>query len=167
MTAAAEVNPHDRAVALAVLRDAAAASPEGDRLSLPHWSEADWGELLDVADFRRIPAGEAIIRRGTADKALFIVLDGEVEVIAHASDGLSFGRLARFGPGSVVGEQSFFDGGPRSAGAWAVRDCAVATLTPEQFAAFADTNPGLGRDFLLALGRILSLRLRRTTAKTL
>ena len=42
-----------------------------------------------------------------------------------------------------------------------------AQLTPEQFATFADANPGLGRDFLLALGRILALRLRRTTAKTL
>jgi CRP-like cAMP-binding protein len=167
MMATAEVNPGDRDAALAALRGAAAASSEGDRLSLPHWSEEDWSRLLDVADFRRIPASEAIIRRGTPDKALFIVLEGEVEVIAHASDGLSFGRLARFGPGSVVGEQSFFDGGPRSAGAWAVRDCTVATLTPEQFATFADQNPGLGRDLLLALGRILALRLRRTTAKTL
>jgi CRP-like cAMP-binding protein len=98
---------------------------------------------------------------------LCIVLDGQVEVMAHARDGLSFGRLARFGPGAVVGEQAFFDGGPRSAGAWAVGDCAIATLTPEQFAAFADANPGLGRDLLFALGRILAIRLRRTTAKTL
>ena len=160
------VSREERDAALAMLR-AAGASSEGDRLSLPHWRAEDWGALLDAAEFRRVPAGEAIIRRGTSDKALFIVLDGEVEVIAHASDGLSFGRLARFGPGSVVGEQSFFDGGPRSAGAWAVRECAVATLTPEQFAAFADAHPGLGRDLLLALGRILAQRLRRTTAKTL
>jgi len=167
MKATAEVNPQDRDAALASLRGAAASSSEGDRLSLPEWSDEDWGELLDVADFRRIKAGEAVIRRGTSDQALFIVLDGEVEVIAHASDGLSFGRLARFGPGSVVGEQSFFGGGPRSAGTWAVRDCMVATLTPAQFAIFADANPRLGRDLLLALGRILALRLRRTTAKTL
>ena len=147
---------------------AGGAAAGGDGLSLPNWSDADWERLLDAAGFRRIAAGEAVILRGTPDRALCIVLDGEVEVMAHASDGLSFGRLARFGAGSVVGEQSFFDGGPRSAGAWAVRDCTVATLTPEQFTAFADAHPGLGRDLLLALGRILSaIRLRRTTAKTL
>jgi CRP-like cAMP-binding protein len=66
-----------------------------------------------------------------------------------------------------VGEQTFFDGGPQSAGGWAVRNCAVATLTPEQVSAVADANPGLRRDLLFALGRILAIRLRRTTAKTL
>ena len=153
--------------AIAALREAGGTSADGDRLSLPNWGDADWERLLDAAGLRRVAAGEAVILRGTPDRALCILLDGEVEVMAHASDGLSFGRLARFGAGSVVGEQSFFDGGPRSAGAWAVRNCTVATLTPEQFAAFADANPGLGRDLLLALGRILAIRLRRTTAKTL
>lgn len=164
MAEQAQATELDRAIA--ALR-AAAASGAGDGLSLPNWSEEDWERLLDCAGLRRVAAGEAVILRGTHDRALCIVLDGEVEVMAHASDGLSFGRLARFGPGSVVGEQAFFDGGPRSAGAWAVGDCTVATLTPEQFTAFADANPGLGRDLLLALGRILALRLRRTTAKTL
>lgn len=153
--------------AIAALRGAAGASRAGDGLSLPEWSDEDWERLLDAAGLRRVAAGEAVILRGTHERALCIVLDGEVEVMAHASDGLSFGRLARFGPGSVVGEQAFFDGGPRSAGAWAVRDCAIATLTPEQFSAFADASPRLGRDLLFALGRILAVRLRRTTAKTL
>jgi CRP-like cAMP-binding protein len=151
--------------AIAALRGGAAV--DGDRLSLPHWSDGDWERLLDAAGLLRVAAREAVIERGTQDRALCIVLDGEVEITAHAHDGLSFGRLARFGPGSVVGEQAFFDGAPRSAGAWAVRDCTVATLTPEQFTAFSDAHPGLGRDLLMALGRILAIRLRRTTAKTL
>jgi len=150
---------------IAVLRTASTGGD--DCLSLPRWSEADWERLLDAAGLRQVAAGEAVIQRGGEDRALCLVLDGEVEVMAHARDGLSFGRLARFGPGSVVGEQAFFDAGPRSAGAWAVRDCTVATLTPEQFTAFADANPGLGRDLLMALGRVLAIRLRRTTAKTL
>lgn len=150
---------------IAMLRAGGAA--DGDRLSLPAWREEDWERLLDAAGLRRIAAGEAVIRRGGEDRSLCIVLDGEVEVMAHASDGLSFGRLARLGPGSVVGEQAFFDGGPRSAGTWALRDCTIATLTPDQFTAFADAHPRLGRDLLLALGRVLAVRLRRTTVKTL
>ncbi len=148
---------------IAALR--AAASGTGDHLSLPDWGDEDWRRLLAAGTFRRVPAGEALIRRGAQDRTLFLVLNGELEVMAHAGDGMSLGRLARIGPGSVVGEQSFFDGEPRSAGAWAVRDCELAAITFVQFAAFAETNAGPARDFLFALGRILATRLRRTTAK--
>jgi CRP-like cAMP-binding protein len=65
----------------------------------------------------------------------------------------------------VLGEQSFFDGERRSAGAWAVGPCDLATLTPEQFDAFASTHPRLPRELLLALGRVLAVRLRRTTSR--
>ena len=40
-------------------------------------------------------------------------------------------------------------------------------MTPEQFAAFTEANPGLARELLFALGRILAIRLRRTTAKVM
>jgi CRP-like cAMP-binding protein len=77
------------------------------------------------------------------------------------------GSLTRIGPGSVLGEQSFFDANPRSATVWAVVDSEVAAMTPEQHAAFAAANPKLGRELLFALGRILAMRLRRTTAKVM
>jgi hypothetical protein len=40
-------------------------------------------------------------------------------------------------------------------------------MTPEQYTAFSAANPGLAREFLFALGRILAIRLRRTTAKVM
>ena len=75
------------------------------------------------------------------------------------------GRVALVGAGSVLGELAFFDGGPRSAGAWAVNDCEVAAMTPDQFIAFEQSSPSLARELLFALGRILAIRLRRTNAK--
>ena len=36
---------------------------------------------------------------------------------------------------------------------------------PEQYVAFAAARPELARELLFALGRILAIRLRRTTAK--
>ena len=51
------------------------------------------------------------------------------------------GRVALVGAGSVLGELAFFDGGPRSAGAWAVSDCEVAAMTPDQFTAFEQSSP--------------------------
>jgi len=38
-------------------------------------------------------------------------------------------------------------------------------VTPDQYAAFEEGNPALARELLFALGRILAIRLRRTTAR--
>jgi hypothetical protein len=137
--------------------------PEG--LLLPNWRDEDWQALFRFMDTRRVAAGDALIRRGEPGRTLYFVLSGELEVIAHSGDELSMGRLAVIGPGSVLGEQAFFDAGPRSAGAWAVNDCEVAAMAPDQYAAFEASSPALARDLLFALGRILAIRLRRTTAK--
>ena len=136
-----------------------------EQLALPDWSAAEWQAFLDRTEIREAKAGGSVISRGTQERTLYVILRGELEVMAHSSDGVSFGRIARLGPGAVVGEQAFFDSAPRSAGAWAVGDSVLAAITPEQFAAFAKDNAGLAYDFLFALGRILSLRLERTTAQ--
>ena len=46
-------------------------------------------------------------------------------------------------------------------------DTAKSILTPEQYANFAVARPGLARELLFSLGRILAIRLRRTTAKVM
>ena len=56
------------------------------------------------------------------------------------------GRVSLVGAGSVLGELAFFDSGPRSAGAWAVDDCEVAAMTPDQYTAFEQSSPALARE---------------------
>ena len=137
----------------------------GDDVLPASWSADDWRGLLRSSTLRRVKAGEALIRRGEHDPTLFFVLRGDLEVIVHSGDGISLGPLTRIGAGSVLGEQSFFDGHPRSASVWAVNDCEVAGMTPREFKALEASNPALARELLFALGRILAIRLRRTTAK--
>ena len=137
----------------------------GAGLHLPGWSTEDWRRLLAVTEMRHIPAGEALIRRGATGRALYVVVSGRLEVMAHSGDGMSMGRVARIEPGGVVGEQAFFDAAPRTAGAWAVEDCTVAALTPEAFAAFADTEPSRACELLFALGRVQAMRLRSTAER--
>jgi CRP-like cAMP-binding protein len=64
--------------------------------------------------------------------------------------------------GSVFGEQSFFDGCPATVRA--LSDGELRSLTPEAFEVLAAREPDLARMILLDLGRILSLRLRSTSA---
>jgi CRP/FNR family transcriptional regulator, cyclic AMP receptor protein len=132
---------------------------------LPDWRDEDWNLLFGFMDIRKVLSGDALIRRGEPDRTLYFVLRGELEIIVQSSDGLTMGRVARVGAGAVLGELAFFDGGPRSATAWAVTPCEVAAMSPGQYAAFERASPGLAHSLLFALGRILAARLRRTTAK--
>jgi CRP-like cAMP-binding protein len=139
----------------------------GDGLMPRGWSDDDWRALFRFTSTRRVKSGDALIRRGEPDRTLYFVLKGTLEVVVHSGDGLSMGPLTRIGAGSVLGEQSFFDEKPRSASVWAVDDCDVAAMTPIQYGALQEERPALARDLLFALGRILAIRLRKTTAKVL
>ena len=151
--------------AIASFRAGGAAAGRDEALRLPDWRDEDWNLLFGVMDIRKVLSGDALIRRGEPDRTLYFVLRGELEIIVQSSDGLTMGRVARVGAGAVLGELAFFDGGPRSATAWAVTPCEVAAMSPDQYAAFELASPGLAHTLLFALGRILATRLRRTNAK--
>lgn len=134
-----------------------------DTLRLAAWETDDWQKLLTIAEERPFRASEVIIHRGEVERALYLIARGSLEVGITQVDGVSMSPLARIGPGSVIGEQSFFDGQPRSANVWAVEDGVALRLDVDRFEAFGQTEPALARDFLFAIGRVLSARLRNTT----
>ncbi|HXF65581.1 MAG TPA: cyclic nucleotide-binding domain-containing protein [Burkholderiales bacterium] len=154
----------ERAECIAVFSsgsDAAKAAP--DRLLLPQWGEAQWSKLFGLTRPRPFRASEMVIRRGATDRCLYFVAAGSLEVGVTIVDGVSIAPLARIGAGSVIGEQSFFDGEPRSANVWGVAEGELLQLEYDDFVGFAREEPALARDFLFALGRVLSSRLRNTT----
>lgn len=122
-------------------------------------SPADWARLLEHTETRRFAAGEFLVRRGTTEQVLFIVGRGRLEVLV---DGR---RIAAIEQGSVFGEQSFFDGQPRSADVRALSDGEIRCVTPASFEVLAAREPALARAVVFDLARILSIRLRQTTAR--
>jgi CRP-like cAMP-binding protein len=141
------------------------ATPSSDVLLLPLWSEADWVNLLGRTNPRRVSASEIVIARGTEERCLYFTVAGDFEVGGAYLGGVSLTSLARIPAGSVFGEQSFFDGLPRSANVWAHTDGELLILPFETYQRFAQDRPTLARDLLFALSRILSLRLRNTTVR--
>ena len=140
-------------------------SNTGDHLLLETWGAAEWRKLLAATTVRPYKASEVVIQRGVLDRALYFVAAGALEVGVTYVDGVSISPLAKIGAGSVIGEQSFFDGQPRSANVWAVNDGELLCLTQERFLHLAQAEPALVRDLVFALGRILSLRLRNTSLR--
>ena len=68
---------------------------------------AKWAHVVEKA------AGEDLIVEDDAGTSLFIIVSGEVEVLT--GDGRRSKRIARLGPGAVVGEMSLMTGARRSA----------------------------------------------------
>lgn len=145
------------------IRESAVGGP--DRLKLPRWTAPDWRRLLASTTVRMFRASDVVIQRGIPDRALYLVAEGVLEVGVQTFDGVSIASLARISAGSVIGEQSFFDGEPRSANVWASTDGALLRWEFEQYRTFGETEPALARDFLFAIAAVLSTRLRMTTIR--
>jgi len=148
---------------IAALRTASGALAGNDRLLLAEWSDADWCALLDRTHSRPYRTSEVVIQRGALDRALHFVVSGVLEVGVTQVDGVSIAPLAKITAGSVVGEQSFFDGQPRSTNVYAIADGELLRLEYDEFLRFSHEAPALTRDLLFAMGRVLSSRLRNTT----
>jgi CRP-like cAMP-binding protein len=136
-----------------------------DRLMLPEWGDEEWRHLLMSTTVKPFKTSDVVIQRGIDDRALYLVADGVLEVGVTTFDGVSVSSLARIGTASVIGEQSFFDGQSRSANVWAVTDGALLRWEFEQYVRFGAEKPELARDFLFAVARVLSTRLRLTTIR--
>lgn len=134
-----------------------------DALELPHWNETHWQKLLAQTSLRPFRASEVVIQRDTTDRTVYLVGAGSLEVGVTQVDGISMTSLARISAGSIIGEQSFFDGQPRSASVWAVADGTLLLLPFDEFLRFGEAEPALARDFVFAMARVLSIRLRKTS----
>ncbi len=134
-----------------------------DALELPGWRDEQWQSLLAQTSLRTFRASEVVIQRDGADRTVYLVAGGALEVGVVHVDGVSMTSLARITAGSIIGEQSFFDGQPRSASVWAVSSGAVLQLPFDAFRHFGEEHPALARDFVFAMARVLSIRLRNTS----
>jgi len=142
-----------------------AATPAADALLLPHWSGEDWRRLLALTAPRAVAASEIIIARGAEERCVYFTVNGDYEVGSAYLGAISLTSLARIPAGSVFGEQSFFDGLPRSANVWACSKGDLLVLPFEGYVQLSATQPALARDLAFSLARILSLRLRNTTIR--
>src|SRR5207248_8708208 len=78
--------------------------------SLP---EADLEELYRRAEPMSIRPGDLLIEEGAPGDALYVLLDGELQVSKRA--GAQDVKVDVRMPGSVIGEMSLLDNAPRSA----------------------------------------------------
>jgi CRP/FNR family transcriptional regulator, cyclic AMP receptor protein len=100
----------------------------------------------------KIDSGEVLCREGAEGAECFIIVEGDAKVTLRGK------QIATFGPGSVFGEMSLLDGGPRSATVTAESPMRLYVLDRGSFFALLRDAPDVTEKILRALAE----RLRAT-----
>ena len=103
--------------------------------------------------------GDRIIKAGSREKIMYIIMEGEVRVELEGSGVSSSVEVARLGKGDFIGEISFFSEQPRSAHVTACTDGKLAVIDSlQQLNQFLLQNP----KFAIKMVHILAERLAKT-----
>jgi CRP/FNR family cyclic AMP-dependent transcriptional regulator len=116
-----------------------------------------WKVLVDYVRPAQHKRGELLIAQGDNDRKLYFVESGDLKVDLRTEKGIV--HLAILGPGTVVGEGSFFSHAVRVATVSAYSDCKVWTLTPADFDNLSRHHPHVALAMAMALGAVLANRM--------
>lgn len=109
-------------------------------------------KIAKAGDEITMPAGSLIVDQGQTGREAFIVLDGTVTVKRNGK------KVATAGAGTVVGELSLLDHGPRTATVVCETECTLLILDQRHFMGVIDEVPTLAHKLLASLaGRIREL----------
>ncbi len=114
----------------------------------------DLARLAEGAHVEHFARGADIVEMGDPGHALFVVIEGEVQVL-YPARSTDF-ELARLGPGECFGEMALLNEMPRSATVRAVNKVLTLTLSKDEFRAKLLAMPSVA----LALLSSLSTRIR-------
>jgi serine phosphatase RsbU (regulator of sigma subunit) len=110
-----------------------------------------FGFFQETTAHRSFKAGEVIFHHGDLGAAMYILVEGEVNITI---EGLVIDHLL---PGSILGEMALIDAQPRSAAATAATDCKLVYVDYDEFVSLTQKYP----DFAMRIMQIMSNRLRR------
>jgi small-conductance mechanosensitive channel/CRP-like cAMP-binding protein len=103
-------------------------------------TEIERQALAESATVETYALGEQIIKQGELGDVLFVVLDGEAQVLAVSKEGEQV-EIATLLRGDIFGEMSVLTGTPRTATIRATTDLVVASVTREKLTPLLKKNP--------------------------
>jgi SulP family sulfate permease len=117
--------------------------------------------LLQECMVRQAFSKQAIVfDQGDHQGGLYLVLRGTANIIVNIEGEDRGTRVGSFAAGTVFGEMSLIDGGPRSATVQAGDDLACYFLGREQFLIFEKEHPSIAIKMLTNCAQLLANRLR-------
>jgi CRP/FNR family transcriptional regulator, cyclic AMP receptor protein len=114
----------------------------------------EWKLLAPYLSVRYLKSGDTLMQLGEADRELFILVTGQLQVTVEST------VLASLQPGAVVGEGTFFSGQPRSANVVVSQPGVAWLLTWDKFDAMSHKQPVLALQLMKGLAAVLAVRMR-------
>lgn len=115
-------------------------------------STKELDRIAKASEEVKMTAGSLIVDQGQTGREAFVVLSGTVTVRRNGK------KVGSFGAGTVVGELSLLDHGPRTATVTCDTDCELLLLDQRNFIGVLDSVPTLAHKLLATLaGRIREL----------
>ena len=109
-------------------------------------------KIAKAGDEITMAAGSLLVDQGQTGREAFVVLEGTVTVKRNGK------KVTSGGPGTVVGELSLLDHGPRTATVVCDTECTLLILDQRHFTAVLDEVPTLAHKVMASLaGRIREL----------
>ena len=112
--------------------------------------------VAETAQERSFAPGQTIVREGTAGREVYIIVEGQVEVVK--GQGAEEMVLSRRGPGQIFGEMGLVDGRPRSATIRALEPTTLLELSEAGMNSLLAEQPQL----MYRTMQVLSARLRES-----
>jgi len=117
--------------------------------------------LVSTLNVMRVLPGTSVFREGDPAREMYVVLDGEIEVLKKSRKGRET-RVAILGPNDCFGEMSIIDMQPRSATVRALGPAHLLRITTEEMDALYRHDLKSYTLIVLNIARDLSRRLRVT-----
>lgn len=136
---------------------------DDDLVFLKHWDESDWQNLKLYLQHQILKKDETLFRLNDTSQYLSIDIEGKLGIFVEQKKKDQLMHVSTISEGSVVGEQAFLDGSPRSADVRALTHVEIMNLSMEDFLRFKQVEPDLSHDVIFDLAKILSARLRHAT----
>ena len=115
-------------------------------------SNKDLEKIAKAGDEVTISAGTVVVDQGQTGREAFVIISGSATVKRNGK------KVATLGAGSVVGELSLLDHGPRTATVVTDTECTMLVISQRQFLAVIDAIPAISHKLLATLaGRIREL----------
>ena len=123
--------------------------------------DEDLERLATVMEEERFSAGTEILREGELGDRLYLLLEGQVDVLKTTLFGETYVTASlQDSYRCSFGEMALIDRGTRSATVRAKTDCRALSISYDDFQSFCRTYPNIGIELLMSISATLVRNLR-------
>jgi len=121
-------------------------------------SDSELKSVVEICARKSFPAGGVIIQQGDTGDELFIIQEGQVEIVIMGTQPER--PVVVLGKGQILGEMSLLDFGFRSATARAAEPTVVQVIREADFSVLCERDHHIGYVVMRNLAADISFKLR-------